>query len=81
MTNSSYIAHTAPLLVKYGLLHVHDMFKLKLLKFYYKLSYNLLPYFITYSEILTQNPPRELRHNYIHASLVKRVYSNISIKF
>ena len=72
MTNSSYIAHTAPLLVKHGLLHVHDMFKLKLLKFYYKLSYDLLPsYFISYSEILTHNSPRELRHYYIHAPLVK----------
>ena len=58
------------------------MFKLKLLKFYYKLSYDLLPpYFITYSEILTQNPPRELRHNYIHAPLVKRVYSECSPRF
>ena len=26
MTNSSYIAHTTPLLIKHGLLHVHDMF-------------------------------------------------------
>ena len=79
MTNSSYIAHTAPLLVKHGLLHVHDIFKLKLLKFYYKLSYDLLPpYFITYSEILTQIPSRELRHHYIHAPLVKRVYSECS---
>ena len=51
MTNSSYIAHTVPLLIRHGLLHVHDMFRLKLLKFYYKLSYDLLPpYFITYSE-------------------------------
>ena len=76
MTNSSYIAHTAPLHIRHGLLLVHDMLKLKLLKFYYKLSYDLLPpYFITYSEIPTQIPSRELRHNYIHAPLVKRVYS------
>ena len=79
MTNSSYIANTAPLLVKHGLLHVHNMFKLKLLKFYYKLSYDLLPsYFITYSEILTQIPSCELPHHYIHAPLVKRVYSECS---
>ena len=79
MTNSSYIAHTAPLLIRHGLLHVHDMFRMKLLKYYYKLSYDLLPpYFITYSEILTQTPSRELRHHYIHAPLVKRVYSECS---
>ena len=64
MPNSSYIAHTAPLLIRHGLLHVQDMFKLKLLKFYHKLSYDLIPpYFITYSEILTQIPSRELRHH------------------
>ena len=38
MTNSSYVAHTAPLLIRHGLLSVTDMYKLKLLKFYYKLS-------------------------------------------
>ena len=43
MTNSSYVAHTAPLLIRHGLLSVTDMYKLKLLKFYYKLSYDLLP--------------------------------------
>ena len=79
MTNSSYIAQTAPLLIRHGLLHVHYMFKLKLLKFYYKLLYDLLqPYFVTYSEILTQTPSCELRHHYIHASLLKCVYSECS---
>ena len=82
MTNSSYIAHMTPLLVRHGLLHVHNMVKLKILKFYYKLSYDLLPpYFITYSEILMQNPLRELRHNCRHAPLVKRVYSKCSPLF
>ena len=38
VTNSSYVAHTAPLLIRHGLLSVTDMYKLKLLKFYYKLS-------------------------------------------
>ena len=32
MTNSGYIAHTTPLLIKHGLLIVRDMYKLKLLK-------------------------------------------------
>ena len=79
MTNNSYIAHTAPLLIRHGLFHVHDMFKLKSLKFYYKLSYDLLPpYVIIYSEILTQIPSRELYHHIIHVPLVKRVYSECS---
>ena len=31
--------------------------------------------------MLTQNPPRELRHHYIHVPLVKRVYSECSPLF
>ena len=46
MTNSGYIVHTTPLLIKHGLPNVRDMYKLNLLKFYYKLSYDFLtPYF------------------------------------
>ena len=43
MTNISYLAHTTPLLIKHGLLNLRDMYTLKLLKFCYKLSYDLLP--------------------------------------
>ena len=62
MTNSGYISHTTPLLIKHGLLNVRDMYKLKLLKFYYKLSYDLLPpYFNYYIEVIEQKPFRNLR--------------------
>ena len=62
MTNSGYIAHTTPLLIKQGLLSVRDMYKLKLLKFYYKLSYDLLPpYFNYYTEVIEQKPAGNLR--------------------
>ena len=54
------------------------MYKLKLLKFYYKLSYNLLPpYFDNYSETLEQKPIRDL----IHGPLIKRVYAECSPLF
>ena len=33
MTNSSYLAHTTPLLIKHGLLNVREMYKLKLLNY------------------------------------------------
>ena len=57
MTNSGCIAHTTPLLIKHGLLNVRDMYKLKLLKFYYKLANDLLPpYFNYYTEVIEQNP-------------------------
>ena len=84
MTNSSYIAHTAPLFIQHGVLRVTDtcMYKLKLLKFYYKLSYNLLPpYFNNYSETLEQKPIRDLRQNLIHGPLIKRVYAEYSPLF
>ena len=82
MTNSSYLAHTTPLLIKHGLLNVGDMYKLKLLKLYYKLSYDLLPpYFNNYIEIIEQKPARDLRYQYIHAPLVKRVYAECSPLF
>ena len=82
MTNSGYIAHTTPLLIKHGLLNVRDMYKLKLLKFYYKLAYDLLPpYFNYYTEIIEQKPVRILRHQYIHAPQIKRVYAECSPLF
>ena len=49
------------------------MFKLKLLKFFYKLSYDLLP-----PDILMQEPARTLRQNLIHPPFVKRVYTECS---
>ena len=79
MTNSSYLAHTTPLLIKHGFLNVY---KLKLLKFYYKLSYDLLPpYFNNYIKIIEQKPVRDLHYQYIHAPLVKRVYAKCSPLF
>ncbi len=53
ITHSEYLAHTEPLFKSLGLLKVHDLYNLKLLKFYYNLSYNLLPsYFNCYLELL-----------------------------
>ena len=67
ISNSSYISHTNPLFIQHKLLKIGDLFKLKLLKLYYKLSYNLLPsYFDKYREIIEHEPARVLRINYIH---------------
>ena len=84
MTNRSYIAHTVPLFIHHGVLRVTDMYmyKIKLLNFYYKFSYNLLPpYFDNYSEILEQKPIRDLRQNLIHSPLIKRAYAECSPLF
>ena len=49
ITNSNYYAHTTPLFIELGLLNAQDMLKLKLLKFYYKLSYVVCHLFSTIS--------------------------------
>ena len=82
ITNSSYTAHTTPLFIELGLLKVQDMFKLKLLKFYYKLSSNLLPqYFESYRDVIERAPARELRQHCIHPPLIRRVYAECSPLF
>ena len=82
ITNSNYNAHTTPLFIKLGLLKIQDMFKLKLLKFYYKLSSNLLPkYFESYRDVIERAPVRELRQHYIHPPLIRRVYAECSPLF
>ena len=64
ITNSHILAHTEPLLKDLGLLKVGDIFKLRLLKFYYKLMNNeLLSYFVTYVPIIT-NETYILNHDY-----------------
>ena len=82
ITNSSYTAHITPLFIELGLLKVQDMFKLKLLKFYYKLSSNLLPqYFESYLDVIERAPARELRQHCIHPPLIRRVYAECSPLF
>ena len=58
------------------------MFKLKLLKIYYKLSYNLVPsYFDRYRDIIVQDLGCVLRINYIHSPLTRRVCAECSPLF
>ena len=43
MSNSEYLAHSEPLFKTLKLLKIEDLYKLKLMKFYYNMSFNLLP--------------------------------------
>ena len=55
MCNSKYLAHSEPLFKALKLLKIEDvgLYKLKLMKFYYNLSYNLLlSYFNYYLEVI-----------------------------
>ena len=82
ITNSSYIAHTTPLFVEEKLLKVQEIFKLKLLKFYYKLCNNLLPiYFDSYRDVIDRKPPCALRQHFIHQPMIKRSYAECTPLF
>ena len=81
ITNSSYTAHTTLLFIELGLLKIQDKFKLKLLKFYYKLSSNLLPEYESYRDVIERAPVRDLRQHYIHPPLIRRVYAECSPLF
>ena len=82
ITNSNYSVHTTPLFIELGLLKVQDMFKLKLLKFYYKLSYDLVPsYFQTYREVIEREPTRDLRQHCIHPLLITRCTRGVRVVF
>ena len=74
ISNSSYISHTNPLFIQHKLLKIGDLFKLKLLKLYYKLSCKILPSYF-------DEPARVLRRNYIHPPLIRRVYAECSPLF
>ena len=82
VTNSAYIAHTTPLFIEERLLKGQDIFKLKLLKFYYKLSNNLLPpYFDSYRDVINREPLRALRQHFIHQPMIKRSYAECTPLF
>ena len=52
------LAHSEPLFKEFELLKIKDLYKLKILKFYYNLSYGLLPsYFNCYLDVLNVNTP------------------------
>ena len=82
ITNSKYIAHTNPLFCQLNLLKIEDIFKLRLLKFYYKLTCDLLPsYFNTYLDVINRAPPRQLRINLIHQPVIKRNYAKCGLLY
>ena len=82
VTKSNFVAHTDPLFRQLNVLKIKDMFKVKSLKFYYKLSYGLLPkYFNSYIHKLEEEPVRVLRRNIIHPPLIKRVYAECNLLF
>ena len=82
ITNSEFISHTNPLFIRIKILKIQDIFKLRLLKLFYKLSYNLLPiYFNRYRETIEQQPARYLRQNIIHPPFIRTAYAECTPLF
>ena len=58
VSGSQYLAHTEPLFKHLNILKAKDLYSLKLLKFYYNLSYGSLPsYFDCYMETINKGVP------------------------
>ena len=82
LPNSKYIVHTNPLFCQLNLFKIKGIFKLRLLKFYYKLTFDLLPsYFNTSLDVINRAPPRQLRINLIHQPVIKRNYAKCGLLY
>ena len=82
ITNSKYIAHTNPLFKRLQLLKIVDIFKLRVLKFYYNLYNGLLPaYFNVFLDFITREPPRVLRNPLIHQPVLRTKYAECNLLF
>ena len=55
MSNSKYLAHSEPLFKTLKLLKIEYVYRVKFMKFYYNLSYNLLPSYFNYYLEVTNN--------------------------
>ena len=74
MSNSEYLAHSEPLFKTLKLLKIEDLYKQKLMKFYYNcnLSYNLLPsYFNYYLEVINNAFPCQYELRQIARPLIR----------
>ena len=72
MSNIEYLAHSKPLFKTLKLLKIEDLYKLKLMKFYYNLSYNLLPsYFNCYLEVINNAFPYQYELRQIAVVVVR----------
>ena len=87
MSNSEYLAHSEPLFKTLKLLKIEDLYKLKLMKFYYNLSYNLLPsHFNYYLEVINNAFPcqyelRQIARPLIRPQRTRLVFTELNVLF
>ena len=87
ITGSEYRAHIEPLFKASEFLTIPDLFNLKLLKFYYKLSYQFLPkYFNGYLDVIRADVPynytlRQAARPLIRLSRVRHVFAQSTVLY
>ena len=87
MSNSEYLAHSEPLFKTLKLFKIEALYKLKLMKFYYNLSYNLLPsYFNYYLEVINNAFPcqyelRQIARPLIRPQRTRLVFTELNVLF
>lgn len=70
ITNSNFIAHSDPLFKKLNILKIKDLFELNLLKFFYKLKKENIPYYFT--NLYTRG--RQMHdHNTRHCNNIRQI--------
>ena len=84
---SEYRAHSEPLFKASELLTIPDLFNLKLLKFYYKVSYQFLPkYFNGYLDVIRADVPdnytlRQAARPLIRLPRVRHVFAQSTVLY
>ena len=72
MSNSEYLAHSESLFKTLKLSKIEDVYKLKIMKFYYNVSYNLLSsYFNYYLKMINNDFPYPYEAQQIAWSLIR----------
>ena len=87
LSNSEYSAHSEPIFKTLKLLKIYDLYMLKRMKFYYNLSYNLLPsYFNCYLEVIDVDLPcqyalRQTARPLIRPEMTRFVSTELSVLY
>ena len=87
MYNSEYLAYSEQIFKTLMLLKIEDVYKLKLMKFYYNLTYTLLPsYFYYYLEVINNAFPcqyelRQIARPLIRPQRTRLVFTESNVLF
>ena len=81
VANRPYIAHTDPILNKYTLIKIHDLYKLQLYKLFYRLCNNILPLYFNSFFPTVNRTNYILRNESIKLPMTRRTFYVQSTKY